>query len=154
MKALKILYNDKGYTFIEVFITVLIVSLISTVLYTNSNQILTSLNKGTHNLKRSYDLLNLRHTLFFEAQNIMTPWFYTEHSIVQEQGFIEVFYYMGLPDYSIKISSSESGTFIYINDNIIYESKYLVGSFTITESAIKFVSEDIEFSFVLGVILA
>ena len=146
--------SDAGYSFIEVFITILVIALISSIIYTNSSKITESIGKGSRELSRSYDLTTLIVTLDREAQRVTTPWFLNSHKIEEDGSGIKLYYYNGDVDSYLLLESGENGLTISNSSSTLFRSKNLIGSFTFDESIIIYTQDGIELKFQLGVILA
>ena len=146
--------SDAGYSFIEVFIAILIIALISSIIYINSSRILESIGKGSRELSRRYDLTNLIVILDREAQRVTTPWFLNSHKVEKSGSSIKLYYYNGDVDSYLLLESGEHGITISNSSSTLFSSKNLIGSFTIEGSTIIYTQGDIELKFQLGVTLA
>lgn len=154
MKPLKKLSSDEGFTFIEVFITVIIIAILSSIILINSTTILNSINQGKRDLSYKYQLINLRLLLKKEASNILTPWFLREYKVEEINSGIKIYYYNGDKESYLELTALEEGVVIKNDDNILFSSTNLKGEFIFKESFIVYKDGDREFIFPLGVFIA
>lgn len=150
MKTLKKLSSDKGFTFIEVFIAVVLIGILSTIILISSNRIVSSMNQGKENLDKRYQLLSLRLLLKKETQNIINPWFLKDYKIEDSKDGIILYYYKGNKDSYLELQSNEVGVTIITDDETLFASDTLKGKFTFEDNCIIYKFEDIMFIFPLG----
>lgn len=153
-KVIKKFSNSDGYTFIELFMTILIIALISSVIYTNSSTITDSMIKSKNHLASKYDLIRLKLILGEETQKITPPWFMKEHKIINNGNSVDIYYYNGNKDDYIRILSSENGISILINESEIFNSSNLKGEIKIDLNYIIYSDIDNEIIFPFGVFFA
>lgn len=146
--------GEEGYTFIEIFITILILGLISTIIYVNGSTILNSITKGDEELKTSYALTTLILTLNSEAQNITPLWFLDEYKVETEGDSLKIYYYNGDKNKVLSLTSNDSGVTISNNRGILFYSELLTGNFSFKESKIVYSLNERILTFALGVTLA
>lgn len=155
MKILKILSRNEGYTFIEVFISLILIGLISTIIATNYGIITNRLNRGRDNLIISYEQLCLKLIVSNECQKIKPPWFLRRYEVIRTGGSIEVFYYNGIKEDSLKISFLEGDGITVSGGGVsVYHSENLEGSFEFSGTEIIYTEGDILLRFPFGVFLA
>lgn len=153
-RILKSFSRSDGYSFIEIFIVLIIVSLLSSLLLVNGNKITGIINKGRHELNVKYDLIKLREILGNEAKNVTPPWFLKTLPIEIEKDEIKISYYNGDKEDFLIIIKNEKGISVRNNDDILYSSSILNGKFTVTNSYITYTQDKYNFIFSFGVFLA
>ncbi len=154
MKRLLNILNDDGYSFIEVFITLLIVCLISTIILLNSNTITKSINDSNLVLAEKNDFIQLRIILKEEAEEIIHPWFLKEYKVVLNSETLDIYYYHGDKNRCLTLYSGVNGVEIRDKNSIIFKSLILKGKFTFEDSLVTYADENGTIYFTLGVILA
>lgn len=152
MKQLNI-FNDNGYTFIEIFIVILIIGLISTVIFTNSSKIQGLMDNTRVTLQEMDELLSLQLIVSSEAQKIKPPWFLKEYKYTKEDNLLRVNYYIGDMESELILDSSNGEITITSTAGILFHSNKLQGSFNISDNFIVFTHEKLELVFPLGVFL-
>lgn len=152
MKILKNFSKNEGYSFIDIFILLLFISLISTIIYTNSTDITRATSKTLYILNSNYDLLRLRVILTKECQSIKPPYFIGKHLYTKKLDSIDVYYYNGYKEQYLTIEINKDKLKIYTNSSLIFSSSNLFGTFTLEENYLNYVENNIKFSFPLGVI--
>lgn len=154
MNILKQFSRNEGYSFIEIFIVLIIVSLISTLLLVNSNKITSTINKGKENLQIKHDLIKLRIVLEKECQKIQPIWFSSSIPHEYNGNNIKIYYYNGDKDSYLEILKTVD--FIQINhrDNILFYSEQINGNFSISNKYLGFTFKEYNFKFNFGVIIA
>lgn len=146
--------KNEGYTFIEIFIVILIMGVISTVIYTNISTISVSVSQSRHNLAKYNDLLNLKIVLDQEIQNIKPPWFLKEYKFDLKDNYLEIFYYLGKKENSLLFEYSDECICIKYNESVIFESENLNGKFFLEDNKLYYIDNDRTLTFQLGVSFA
>lgn len=141
-KVWKIFSQSDGYTYIETFITIIILGLITATIYTQYNKIENFLLKGQNKLQIHADHLNLRLILLGEVQEVRTPWFYKEYKIDEEEGNIKLYYYRGEPELYLDITFNDDGITISTTDELLFQSKYCKGSFKFEDGTLYYRDEN------------
>lgn len=154
IKLLKNISNDDGYSFIEVFVAVILIGIISTIIYINGSQITDSITQGKNSLNKKFDLISLKLILKDESQKVRTPWFNKEYLYKSSENELILYYYNGNKDKYLKMETTDYGVKISSDTDIIYSSDKLTGTFSLKGSYITYKDEDRTFIFPLGVILA
>lgn len=152
-KIFKICLKDDAYTYIETFLLLLILGVISGVIYTNTRSISIFTTKSQNELMVKNDLLNMKLLLHEEIQKIQHPWFLKEYEFIEDTGSLEMFYYKGLKDQSLLIEFGENGLRISGNGEDLFLSPNLKGTFSFSYGFILYKEEEIILTFPLGVIL-
>lgn len=150
MKTLKKLSTDEGFTFIEVFIAVVLIGILSTIILISSNRIVSSMNQGKENLDKRYQLLSLRLLLKKETQNIINPWFLKEYEVEESKDGIILYYYKGKKESFLELQSSEAGVSIITDEETLFSSDVLKGKFTFEDNYIIYKFNETVFIFPLG----
>lgn len=153
-KHLKNISNEDGYTFIEIFVAVIIIGIISTIVIINSSQITDSITQGKQSLSKKMNLITLKLVLKEEAQKINTTWFLKEHVYESNENKLIVYYYNGSKEDFLTLESTDYGIKISNSDGVIYSSNKLNGTFSIDGSFIMYKDDERTLSFPLGVFLA
>lgn len=143
-KVFRIFLNDEGYTYIETFITIIIVLLISTVIYTQAEGINSFIKSSRGDLQATYDNLKLKVTLLEEVQNIRPPWFHNENNIEETDEYLRLYYYNGDPIQYLEFSTSE-GVLISSSDSILFQSTLCNGTFSFVNNILLY--EDNKYNF-------
>lgn len=154
MDILKKFLKSDGYSFIEIFIVIIIISLISTMLLVNSNKISTTIFESKKNLSIKHDLIKLRIVLKNECQKVTPPWFINAipNEITKES--MKIFYYRGDKDQFLEILTLDSGTTVKQGDLILFHSENIKGNFAVSNNLLSFTFEDYSFVFNFGVVIA
>ncbi len=152
-KIFKIFLKDDGYTFIETFLLLLILGVISGVIYTNTRSISLFTTKSQNELMVKNDLLNMKLIMLEEIQKIRHPWFLKEYDYLEDTGTLEIFYYTGSKEISILFEYGENGLRVTGNGEDLFLSTNLKGSISLNDGFITYKQEDIILIFPLGVIL-
>lgn len=150
MIVLKKLRNNDGYTFIEIFMVLLIISLVSTIIYTNINKITDSINKSKVKLDSKYNLLKLQLIVSEELQKVKTPHLLNEHLIILESDCIILYYYEGDKESYIKLESMEEQINIYIGELLLSSFYNLKGMLILKKNYVIYKEDDFEMIFPLG----
>jgi len=154
MKSLfKIFFKDDGYTFIETFITILILGLLSTIIYINSSTIQSFTSSSVDKLIVKNDLLHLELLLTEEASRVKQPWFLSQYNYTLEGGILTLNYYNGLKDNTLIITTGVEGIIVESEKKAQYSSKNLTGDIDFKDGFILYTQDNIEFKFPLGVII-
>ncbi|QEN05060.1 hypothetical protein EW093_10180 [Thiospirochaeta perfilievii] len=154
MKSLfKIFFKDDGYTFIETFITILILGLLSTIIYINSSTIQSFTSSSVDKLIVKNDLLHLKLLLKEEASRVKQPWFLSQYNYTLEGGILTLNYYNGLKNNTLIITTGVEGIIVESEKKALYSSKNLTGDIDFKDGFILYTQDNIEFKFPLGVII-
>ncbi len=152
-KIFKICLKDDGYTFIEIFLLLLILGVISGIIYTNTKSISLFTTESQNELLIKNDLLNMRLLLQEELQKVQHPWFLRDYELIEDIGSIEIFYYTGLKDASLLLEYGDEGLWISGNGEHIFQSVNLKGSIQFSGGFITYSEENFIITLPLGVIL-
>lgn len=149
-RVLKKLSQSDGYSYIEVFIVLLIFSLVGTLLLTNQGKLFTIANKSKVRLEEKSQILSLRTTLKDEVQKIAPPWFIS--SIPYEVGSttIKIFYYNGVKEDYLLIDTNKGIRISNSSEELVYFPE-LEGTFSITTSSVNYSYKDYKLTFYFGV---
>lgn len=153
-RPLKALSNSEGYTFIEVFLTLIIVAAIGLIVTINSHTIKESITKGKKRLNYKYQLLTMRILLKNEASKVVNPWFSKDYIIEKDSESLTLYYYNGDPEETLRLSNNNNGILIETGKKVIFKSNLLKGKFELERGYIIYLDNDIEFIFPLGAFLA
>lgn len=132
----KIFSRSDGYTYMETFITIIILGLITATLYTQYSRIEEFLLMGQKELQLHSDNLNLRLVMLEEVQKIKHPWFLKEYLLEEEEGVLKLFYYKGDPELFIDFIYGDDGIIISNSDGILFQSEHCNGSFEFEEGKV------------------
>jgi len=147
-----ILLKSDGYTITEVIVTLLIISIISTILFSNSSKIEDVIFKSKNELNIKIEEIKLINILNQEVQNIQQPWFLDDYLVEEKNNSIEFFYYKGIKESSLLLDFKDKVSII-IDGRKIYESKKLVATFNFNDGFIN-MKTDKKYKFLLGVQIA
>lgn len=140
-KVWKIFSQSDGYTYIETFITIIILSLITATLFTQYSDIKEFLVKGQLELQSHYEKMQLRVVILEEVQKIRNPWFMKEYNLEEEEGKLKLYYYLGDPELFLEFQYGEGGVTISSKDGYIFQSETSLGSFEFKKGVLYYLDE-------------
>lgn len=151
IKKLRIFWKNEGYSIIEIFFLLFFISIVSTIIYTHISSISNAIYKSKNKLDMNYDLIRLRLLLTKECQRISPPYFLKNHKSMVDKDILNIYFYNGIKNECLTLTTSNNELNIYVNNKIIFKSKNIKGIFIFEGNYILYQDNDYEFLFSFGV---
>lgn len=138
-------FREDGYTYIDTSLSILLMLLISTVIFTQYGRITHFIESSSSDLEQTYQKTQLRSVMLNEISRVLQPWFLHEYHYQEVDNSLIIYYYSGDKESYLELSGGDNGVKILTGDTILFTSTELKGTFQFQDGIVHYSETDDSF---------